>query len=390
MLCRAWPLLFMTTLYAADSSVPKDFNEFALASYKQLAQNGGNVIFSPLNIATALSMVMAGARGQTQQEFAAVLHRTDTTATYDQAITALAGELSKAGNNPGSVLSQANAVWLQRNFAILPDFRNVLSQSYDAAPTQVDFLAAPEQARAQINQWTSDHTKNRITDLFPKGSITPQDRLVLTAAIYFNGKWQTPFQPQSTQPAAFHADNGSETQTPFMNQTKFFRYAEIPGAQILEMPYAGGSLAFDAILPNETNGLRDIESQFTIANLTAWFAKLAQTEVRVGMPKFRHEAGFSLNAALEKLGLTKAFTSAADFSGIDGKRDLAISQVMHKAFIDVNEQGTEAAAATGIAVGVRAIMRSEPKVFRADHPFAFFLRDTDSGAILFAGRFARP
>jgi serpin B len=175
-----------------------------------------------------------------------------------------------------------------------------------------------------------------------------------------------------------------------MNQTSFFRYAEIPGAQILEMPYAGGSLAFDAILPTETNGLAKIEAQFTTANLTAWFAELSDGEVRVSMPKFRNEAGFSLNQALEKLGLSKAFTSSADFSGIDGKHDLDISQVVHKAFIDVNEQGTEAATATGIAVGAMAVRRPQPKAFLADHPFAFFLRDIASGAILFAGRLARP
>lgn len=381
--------LLMPTLFAADSTVPKDFNQFAVASYKQLAQGGGNLIFSPINIATALSMVMAGARGQTQQEFAAVLHRSDPSASYDQAIAALAAELGKAGNNPGSVLTQANAIWVQRDLQILPDFQKILTDNYSAAPTPVDFLKNAELARSAINQWTSNNTKGRITDLFAKGSIHPSDRLVLTAAIYFNGKWQTPFQARSTTPAPFHSE-GADTPVPFMKQTSFFRYAEIPGAQILEMPYAGGSLAFDAVLPTESNGLAKIEAQFTTANLAAWFAKLTEGEVRVSIPKFRNEAGFSLNQALEKLGLSKAFTSSADFSGIDGKHDLFISQVIHKAFIDVNEQGAEAAAATGIAVGATAVFRPEPKVFLADHPFAFFLRDTASGAILFAGRLARP
>jgi len=383
-------LLLTVPLTAAESTVPKDFNQFALAAYKQLAHGGGNMVFSPINIATALSMAMAGARGSTRDEFASVLHRADASPDYDAAVAKLAAELEKAGNSPGSALSQANAIWLQRDFQILPDFRNALTTNYSAAPTLLDFAHDTEGARSKINQWTSDQTKGRITDLFPKGSITAQERLVLTAAIYFNGKWQTPFSKSSTQPAAFHGENGATAQAAFMNQTKFFKYAEIPGAQILEMPYAGGSLAFDAVLPTDNDGLAKIEASMTPENLTAWFAQMASSEVRVSLPRFRNEAGFSLKQALEKLGLTKAFTSAADFSGIDGKRDLLISEVMHKAFIDVNEQGTEAAAATGIAVGAMAMRRPEPKVFRADHPFAFFLRDTASGAILFAGRLARP
>ena len=377
-------------LFAADSNTARDFNQFAATSYRQLARSGGNLIYSPLNIATALSMVMAGARGQTQKEFATTLHRSDLTPAYDQSIAALAADLAKAGNNPGSILSQANALWVQRNFTILPDFRDLLASSYSAAPTTLDFAGAPDQARSTINQWTSDQTKGRITDLFPAGSIHSSDRLVLTAAIYFNGKWATPFPAAATQPAAFHGAGGVAVQAPFMNQTKFSRYAEIPGAQILEMPYAGGTLALDVILPTQTDGLAQIEAEFTADNLTAWFAKLGNSEVRVSIPKFRNQAGFSLKQTLEKLGIEKAFTSSADFSGIDGAHDLLISEVVHKAFIDVNENGTEAAAATGIAVAVMAVRRPEPKIFRADHPFAFFLRDTATGAILFAGRLEHP
>jgi serpin B len=348
------------------------------------------VIFSPINIAAALSMAMAGSRGDTQREFSAVLHRTDNSAAYDQSIAALAAQLANAGNNAGNVLTQANALWVQNGFRILPDFANILSSSYGAPPAPLDFAHNAETARAAINQWTSDHTKGRIADLFPPGSITALDRLVLTAAIYFNGKWQTPFLAARTQPATFHNETGAAQQTPFMNQTGQFRYAEVPGAQVLQMPYAGGSLTFDAILPTETEGLAKIEASMTPENLTAWFAQLANADVQVAMPKFTNKAGFSLNQTLAKMGLANAFTRAADFSGIDGKHDLSISEVMHRAFIAVDEQGTEAAAATGVAIAVRAVRRPEPKVFRADHPFAYFIRDTASGAILFAGRMAKP
>ena len=224
-------LLLTVPLTAAESTVPKDFNQFALAAYKQLAQSGGNLVFSPINIATALSMAMAGARGSTRDEFArCCIARTRPPDTMP-AVAKLAAELDKAGNSPGSALAQAQRDLAATRFrSSCPAFANLLTTNYSAAPTLLDFAHDTEGARSKINQWTSDQTKGRITDLFPKGSIAAQERLVLTAAIYFNGKWQTPFSTSNTQSAVFHGETGAAAQeTPFMNQTKFFKYAGDPG-----------------------------------------------------------------------------------------------------------------------------------------------------------------
>jgi serpin B len=245
--------------------------------------------------------------------------------------------------------------------------------------------------RSQINRWTEDHTKEKIKDLFPAGSLDAQTRLVLTSAIYFYGKWQDPFVTSRTQPAPFTLPTGATTQANFMNQTSHFGYTETPSAQILEMRYAGAGIAFDVLLPKALTGLRDLEKSLTPEKLTGWLGNLTTRDVQVSLPKFRAESEFSLHKALSTMGMPTAFTDKADFSGIDPKGGLAISEVVHKAFVDVSEQGTEAAAATGIAMRATAMrMPEQAVVFRADHPFIFLIRDTRTGGVLFIGRLMNP
>jgi serpin B len=383
-------VLLAAALPAADSGVTSAMNAFTTAAYKQLMGGDANLILSPFNIATALSMALAGARGQTAGEIQSVL-RLHYDATYDAALGALLAGLAQDCNAGGNELHTANGLWVQKGFAIQPAFENTLSGSYHAPLTPLDFIADPEASRSQINRWTEEQTKEKIKDLLAAGSIDAQTRLVLTSAIYFYGKWQDPFATSRTEAAPFTLPAGATTQANFMNQTSHFAYAETPSAQILEMRYAGTEIAFDVLLPKTLTGLPDLEKSLTPESLTGWLGSLASRNVQLSLPKFRAESAFSLGKVLSTMGMPTAFTGRADFSGIDPKRGLAISQVVHKAFVDVDEQGTEAAAATGITMRATAVRRPEQAVvFRADHPFLFLIRDTRTGVVLFIGRLMNP
>ena len=384
------PILLAAALLGADSRIMPGMNAFTTDAYKQLAGGDANLILSPFNIATALSMASAGARGQTAKEIQAVLHL-HYDPKYDSALGVLLADLTKAGNTGGNELHTANGLWVQKGFAIQPAFENTLTNNYRAALTALDFIANPEAARSQINRWTEEQTKDKIKNLFPAGSLDAQTRLVLTSAIYFYGKWQDPFIPSRTQSAPFVLPTGATTQANFMNQTAHFGYADTSSAEVLEMRYAGTGLAFDVLLPKTLTGLPDLEKSLTLENLTGWLGNLTTRNVQVSLPKFRAESEFSLRNALSTMGMPTAFTDKADFSDIDPKRGLAISEVVHKAFVDVSEQGTEAAAATGITMRATAMrMPEQAVVFRADHPFIFLIRDTSTGVILFIGHLMNP
>jgi serpin B len=384
------PILLAAALPAADSRIMPAMNAFTTASYKQLTQGDANLILSPFNIATALSMALAGARGQTAQEIQSVLHL-HYDSTYDAALGTLLADLTKAGNAGGNELHIANGLWVQKGFVIQPAFENTLTNNYHAPLTPLDFIANPEAARSEINRWTEEHTKEKIKNLFPAGTLDAQVRLVLTSAIYFYGKWQDPFVTSRTKPAPFTLPTGVTTQADFMNQTAHFGYTETPSAQILEMRYAGTGIAFDLLLPRTLSGLPGLEKSLTLENLSGWLGKLTTRNVQVSLPKFRAESAFSLREVLSTMGMPTAFTDKADFSGIDPKRGVAISAVVHKAFVDVSEQGTEAAAATGITMRTTAMpMPEQAVVFRADHPFIFLIRDTRTEVVLFIGRLMTP
>ncbi|MEO8373089.1 MAG: serpin family protein [Candidatus Solibacter sp.] len=383
-------ILLAGALPAADSGATPPINAFTTDIYKQLARGDANLILSPFNIATALSMALAGAGGQTAGEIQSVLHLQPDSA-FDAKLGALLADLTKAGNAGGNELRTANGLWVQKGFDIQQAFENTLRNSYQAPPVTLDFGANPEAARSQINRWTEEQTKNRIKDLFPSGAFDARTRLVLTSAIYFYGKWQLPFAPKLTQSAPFILGGGATAQANFMNQTGHFGYAETPSAQILEMRYAGTGIAFDILLPKTSGKLSELETSLNVESLTGWLGSLTSRNVQVSLPKFRAESSFSLPKTLSALGMPTAFTAKADFSGINQRGGLAISEVVHKAFVDVSEQGTEAAAATGITVSLTSARIPEPPVvFRADHPFLFMIRDTRTGAILFVGRLVNP
>lgn len=384
------PFLMLASIASAGTPLVSGINRFTTNSYQELSQSSGNLIFSSFNIATSLSMALAGAHGATAAEMSKVLCQ-NPGAAYNTELNALIAELLRDGNGNGNELASANNVWVQQGFPVLPAFQQTMLDLFHAPSTPVDFRANAEAARQEINRWTAERTKDRIQDLFPAGSLSPDTRMVLTSAIYFYGKWQSPFKPSETHTDSFQLEDGGKTDARFMTQTAHFGYTETPAVQILEMRYGGTPFAFDVLLPKQAGGLKSLEKSLTPENLGAWFQGLENDPVEVYLPKFRAESSFALAETLGRMGMPTVFTREADFSGIDGRRDLFISGVLHKAFVDVSEAGTEAAAATGTTMRIAAVMRNPKKVvFRADHPFVFVIRDTKSGAIVFAGRLMKP
>jgi serpin B len=384
------PFLLAGALFASSDVTP-GMNRFAAAAYRQVAQNKDNLILSPFSISTALSMLLDGARGRTAAGIAATLDQPQTGPAYHAAVASLAAELAKQANLNGNQLAIANGLWVEQGFPLESDFEQIIRTIYQAPLTLLDFHAHAEQSREQINAWTAQHTNGKIQDLFTPGSIRADTRLVLTSAIYFYGKWGSPFDPAKTSVEPFHLGGGGTADARFMHQNANFLYGETPAAQILEMKYQGTPLAFDILLPKANDGLAALEHSITPEALSTWFGALASRKVDAAIPKFRAESAFSLQDMLSRMGMADAFGKTADFSGIDGRRDLLVSGVVHKAFVDVSEQGTEAAAATGIvARPMLARPVQQQIVFRADHPFAFFIRDTSSGVILFEGRLLQP
>ncbi len=369
-------------------------NEFALQLYQQLRTQEGNLIYSPYSISQALAMTYAGARGETETQMAAALHFLLAQSALHPAFNALSLELDKRANVSDEFASGAfhlriaNALWGQKEFAFLPDFLDTLAENYAAGMSLMDFISDPEAARAIINQWVYDQTEQKIKDLLPSGSITTDTRLVLTNAIYFKAAWNTQFDPKATQDEAFNLLDGSQVQVKMMHLSSHTAYGAGVGYQMVELPYVGGEMVMTILVP-EAGNFEAFEAGLDAAKLDQILAARTYTQVNLGLPKFTFESSLGLSDVLSALGMPTAFTDQADFSGMDGNKDLYISNVVHKAFIAVDEEGTEAAAATAVMMGVTS-MPLEPVSLTIDRPFIFLIRDDTTGTILFAGRVTDP
>jgi serpin B len=297
--------------------------------------------------------------------------------------------LNQAGQIGGFELVVANALWGQKGYKFKDDFLTLVKTNYDGNLELVDFAKQTEEARKTINDWVENKTKDKIKELIKPGMLDTTTRLVLTNAIYFKGKWAVQFKPELTRDAPFTLPGGEKVTVPMMNQTGNFGYMETDTIQILEMPYVGNGLSMVILLPRKPDGVEDLEKELTSDNLAGWLTKLRKREVQVFVPKFKMTSEFSLGDTLSAMGMPDAFSTKADFSGMTGSRDLFISAVVHKAYVDVYEEGTEAAAATGVGMKLTSIA-PPPPVFRADHPFIFLIRDNQTGSILFLGRCANP
>jgi serpin B len=371
-------------------------NAFAMDLYAKLAAGeGGNLFFSPNSIETALTMTYAGARGDTAKQMAAVLHLPADSGTIHKDFGSFIEELNGTGTDNdkarGYELSVANALWGQTGFDFLPDFVNVLKTDYGAGLHEVDFQHNSEEARQTINAWVEKETRDKITDLIGPGVLTHLTRLVLTNAIYFKGTWADKFDKKTTQDEPFHISAGEEKKAPTMHCTASYDYMEGDDFQALKLGYAGGELSMIVLLPRSIDGLPQLEKELTLAKLSDLLGRLDNQTVVVSIPRFKLAQEFELGPVLGSMGMEDAFDGAADFSGMTGKKDFVISDVIHKAFVEVNEEGTEAAAATAVVMRTMAVARPMPPVvFRADHPFLFLIEDEKSGAILFMGRVVKP
>jgi len=366
---------------------------FALDLYAQLKAEPGNLFFSPYSISTALAMTYAGTRGQTEAQMAKVLHFGSDQRSLHAAFGQLQRQLADAGKTKGMELNVANALWAQKGHPFLEPFFKVAKGEYAANIAQADFKTAAEAARHEINRWVAQKTKDKIRDLLPEGSLDTLTRLVLANAIYFKGTWATKFDKAGTTMQPFHLTSVRQIEVPLMHHLDNVRYMENADFQAVELPYTGGGLSMVVLLPREIEGCGQLESRLTPALVAEALRQMKQQKVEIFLPRFKLESQFKLNDPLFKMGMTEAFSRHADFSGMDGAKDLYISGVFHKAWGEVNEEGTEAAAATAVVVTLKSVAvrpPAPPPVFRADHPFLFFIRDTQSGTLLFLGRLTDP
>jgi serpin B len=359
-----------------------------------LKNTDGNLFYSPYSISEALAMTYGGARGSTEQQMKQTLQFSLQQSQLHPTFNYLDQQLSSRGqgaigkDGQGFRLKVVNAIWGQQNFTFLSDYLDLLAQNYGAGLRILDFIKSPEPSRVTINQWVSDQTEGRIKDLLPSGSINTLTRLVLTNAIYFNAAWETQFQTKSTVNGAFHLVSNSDINVPMMKQQSHFNYAETTDYQALEIPYDGHQLSMVILLP-ATGKFDSVQNGLSGDSIASAIQSLKAETVNISMPKFKIESQFGLKQTLSQMGMPVAFTDQADLSGMDGKKDLMISDVVHKAFVTVDETGTEAAAATGVIVGTTA-MPANIFNFTMDRPFFFLIRDIQTGTVLFVGRVLNP
>ena len=367
-------------------------NTFALNLYGTLNDGEGNLFFSPFSISQALAMTLAGARGETERQMTNTLHYELPQSALHPSFNALDRELASRGQglqaeeNQFFELNIANAIWGQQGYEFLPDFLDVLAENYGAGLRPVDFVGAPEESRVKINAWVSSETQDKIRDLLPSGAVDSNTRLVLTNAIYFNASWQWPFDKRLTQELPFHLAGGSVVEVPMMTETSRYLYGHVEGEgyQAVDVPYSSGEMSMTILLPDEGT-FGEFEDSLNAQALERIFDDIEIGHISLTMPLFVLESEFSLEQTLAEMGMPDAFGAGADFSGMAGTRGLWISEVVHKAFVSVDEEGTEAAAATAVVV-----LESEPLLVTVDRPFIFLIRDRDTGTVLFLGRVMNP
>jgi serine protease inhibitor len=365
-------------------------NRFAFELYARLKDQGGNLFVSPFSISTAFGMTYAGAAGRTAEEMASVFHFPLPQERLHPTFGALVRSLDRGIALGGYELRVANRTWGQQGFPFRDEFVRITRDDYGAEMQQADFEGDPETARTNVNAWVAERTHDRIRDLFPQGTIDTYTRLVLANAIYFKGLWATQFDRAKTQDAPFYLSATEYALVPTMKREDKARLAPLSGATMLELPYRGGDLSMLVVLPHRFDGLPELEAWLTPEALRDAIAALEETPgaIPIALPRFRIESKFMLGRTLSDMGMPAAFQAgAADFSGIDGRQDLHISAAIHQSFVEVNEEGTEAAAATGISVGATSL---PPVSFVANHPFLFVIHDNVTGSILFMGRLADP
>ncbi|MBM3199571.1 serpin family protein [Candidatus Woesearchaeota archaeon] len=362
-------------------------NEFGFKLYSNIkGKDSGNVFFSPYSISSAMTLVYEGAEGKTEDEMRKVFGFTNDYFELRKAYKQVYEIINKREKSYD--LKTANALWVEKTYKLLSDYTKTIKKYYGGKLNNLDFKNNSEGSRTKINKWVENQTNKKIKDLLPKGSVKPATKVVLTNAVHFKGDWAKPFEEKLTKKEAFKT-LGKTVQAEMMRFKKLehFRYLDTGDLQVLDLPYKGDELSMTVFLP-KTNSLKSLESKLNSKDISNIRGNLQMRKVDVYLPKFKFDTYCSLTPNLKELGLSTAFSSSADFSGMSGKKDLAISDVVHKAFVDVNEKGTEAAAATGVIIGVTSVV--VPPMFRADHPFLFTIQENTTGTVLFFGRIIDP
>jgi serpin B len=369
-------------------------NAFAFDLYQALKGPQGNLFYSPYSVSLALAMAYAGARDTTEKQMAGTLHYTLPQDRLHPAFNGLDQELSGRGrgakgkDGKGFRLNIVNAIWGQKGYPFLAQYLDLLAEDYGAGLRTLDFRTAPDDSRITINKWVAEQTEQRIKDLIPPGAIDPLTRLVLTNAIYFNAAWANNFEKNATQPADFHLADGSTVKVPTMHQTEHLGYAAGNGYRAVTLPYDGRELEMVVLLP-DPGKFAEFEKSLTAGSVASIIKEVTPKQVSLSLPGFKYESEFSLGKILAAMGMPIAFSGQADFSGMTGNRELSISEVVHKAFVAVDESGTEAAAATAVVMRATA-MPVMPMEVKVDRPFIFLIRDIQTGSVIFVGRVMNP
>jgi serpin B len=373
--------------------IVKGNNTFALDLYEKLSKEDGNLFFSPYSVSTALAMTYGGARGETAKEMASVLHFGTDSEPLHRGFSELIGGINGKSGARQFELTTANRLWGQKDYTFDPNFIKLTVDNYGAGLKEVDFATDTELARQTINAWVEEQTKDKIKELIKPGFLTDASRLVLTNAIYFKASWDEPFLKEATQTGSFKLP-GDKTiaDVSFMQKNFSVKYLAGDNFQAIALPYVKNELSMVVLLPKEVDGLAGLEKSLTVPGyVNDVLAKMQRSQVKVVLPKFKVTSEFDLSEQLQGLGMKTAFTKKANFSGITSREPLQISKVIHKAFVDVHEAGTEAAAATAVVMIFGGAPRpQEPPAFRADHPFVYLIIDNNSGSILFMGRLLNP
>ncbi|AWV90223.1 serpin family protein [Bradymonas sediminis] len=366
--------------------------EFALDLYKKIAEEDKNLFYSPFSISEALAMTYAGARGETASQMAETLHFNSKQGLVHPAFNWLDAHLMDLGETPvledssPFELAVANSIWGQIDYAFETNFLDTLALNYGAGLNTLDFAAAPEQSRQTINGWVEAQTNDRIKDLIPEQMITTDTKMVLTNAIFFKASWLNPFQEEMTIEGDFTRRDGSTVSAQMMRQTTGFMHAQMDGFQAVSLPYDGGDVSMLVILPED---IEAFEAELDADTLADTVAAMESTTVHLTLPKFEYTLPLTLSEVLPELGMPLAFSDNADFSGMSTTSQLRIAEVVHKAFVAVDESGTEAAAATAVIMEDTAAP-VDPIEFKADKPFIFMIRANQTGSLLFVGRVSDP
>lgn len=369
-------------------SLQHGINAFGFSMYQALEKENDNIIFSPFSISSALAMTFAGAKGETARQMQNVLGYPDmgekTHADFNSLIKSLESQ------QKGSLLTVANSLWAQKDYAFLKSYFELIEKSYGGGLQLVDYVNKREEARQSINKWVELKTQDKIKELIKPRILTEDTRLVLVNAIYFLGEWQSVFNKMYTHSAPFTLKSGKDVDTDFMANTSRFGYFEDKQVQVVELPYVDRVKSMFVVLPKPEFAFESFEKSLTVDQMEKWTV-VEDRKVEVFLPSFTVNTQVNLEQILMKMGMTLPFSNKADFSGMTGDTDLKIDKVIHQAFVDVSEAGTEAAAATAVVMVRKTSVDVDEKVtFKANRPFFFFIRDNASGVVLFAGRVMNP